>query len=142
MGALLGRLRYWLSFRQAPEPGARERLFALLRERPNLSADEWFTQFGPRGLVRRDVGGFVLQLFRDLMKIDGGRVRPGDRLVEDLGLGTATWSDWEFDMAEQFESQFHFRFTRERPFPHTDNFGEFLAALSRYLDEARGAGET
>jgi hypothetical protein len=65
--------------------------------------------------VRTDVLAFLYEFFADLLKIPFGKLRPDDRLMEDVQLWKATWSDWEFDLVENFEGAFE-----NDPFMHPD----------------------
>jgi len=47
-------------------------------------------------------------------------------LVEDLGLGEATWSDADWDVLEDYEAEFD---CKRPPLEHVTTFGQFLEAL-------------
>jgi len=106
----LGRLHrhviHALSFGQSPDPRACEKLDFLLATREDLSKEAWFQSSCKDQEVRADVLAFLYQFFRDFLDIPFGRLRPDDRLVEDIQLWRATWSDWDFDLVENFEDTF------------------------------------
>lgn len=77
-----------------------------LRDRPALSVDEWFLRFWQPLGVSRQVANFVYVQMAVYTGLDFTRVRPSDRLNDDLHLPLVCWFDWEFSLYEDFFADF------------------------------------
>ncbi|MGI0489239.1 hypothetical protein ACN4EK_27825 [Pantanalinema rosaneae CENA516] len=84
----------------------RRRVNRALRDRPTLSADEWFVQFWQPLDVSRQIAEFVYTQMATYTGLDFTRVRPDDRLNDDLHLALVCWFDWELSLYEDFFTQF------------------------------------
>lgn len=132
ISSVLRHLDHWITFGQAPDPDAIRKRDGLLRDRAELAPEEWCTVYCELDSVDPSVVKFVFRFFEEFLHIRAGRLRPQDRLREDLQLGKGTWSDWEFDFGEQFEEQFGCSFTKQRPFPSSATVLDFLRDLTAF----------
>ena len=97
---------YCVSFGQAPDPRALQRVLRRLSERPALSEGQWQLRFwAPLG-VRPEVSRFVYQTLGECSGLDIARVIPTDRLFVDLEFGRVCWGDWEFDYIDAIVREF------------------------------------
>jgi len=109
------RVLHALSLGQSPDPRACEKLESLLATREDLANEVWSESFCKDREVRADVLAFLYEFFANPLKIPFGKLRPDDRLIEDIQMWKATWNDWDFDLVENFEDAFE-----NDPFMHPD----------------------
>jgi len=111
-----------------PSPLRREEVIRFLSQRPTLSHEEWHSRFAP------DISVEFVRWFRDAcsqyFEYDLAAALPEDRLVEDLGMYDATFSDVDMDLFEDYEARYH----TTVPVPddgqaRITTFGEFLKTL-------------
>lgn len=77
-----------------------------LRDRPALSVDEWYVRFWQPLGVSQQVAEFVYTRMATYTGLDFTRIRPSDRLNDDLHLALVCWFDWEFSLYEDFFARF------------------------------------
>jgi hypothetical protein len=86
----------------SPDVEARRRVNQALRDRQALNLDQWFEFFWrPRGMTRAVVA-FVYTYLQKYSGLHIGRVRPGDRLEQDLQFTLVCWFDWQMSLCEDF----------------------------------------
>jgi len=120
------RLRYdWSRIRRAE-------VVDFLSQRQPLAHTEWQRRFAP------DIPLDFVCWFRDTcsrcFEFDLSAALPDDRLVEDLGMGRATWPDVDWDILEDYEGRFGAKIPSEEQ-PSIVTFGDFLRTLWKYAQK-------
>ena len=128
-------LNYAITFHQAPDPTARERLISLLDGREKLSASQWVAEIGNVALLE-EAAEFVFSFFMSMYNIDMARSRPADPF-DDLELRKAMWSDWELDFAEAFKDQHGIDLFGSKAFLKCKTMGELVHTLAQELARVR-----
>lgn len=90
----------------SPDIQLRRQVNRFLRDRPNLDRDTWYEQCWQPQEIAESVAAFTYDYFANSTGLEFGRVRPSDRLVEDLHLPLICWFDWEIEFCEAFLEQF------------------------------------
>ena len=121
-----------------PSPRRREEVIKLLTRRPALTHEEWQRRFAshiPLGFVR---------WFRDVCSrhfdYDLSCALPGDRLVEDLGMYDATFSDVDMDILEDYEARYDANIPADEQ-TNITTFGQFLEVLWRHAQQQADAAD-
>jgi len=96
----------WTYSDLSPDLRMRRRVNKALRNRPSLTAVEWHQTFWQSYEVAQAISDFVYQEMQEYSGVEFGRVRPSDRLNEDLHLPLICWFDWELSFCENFLSTF------------------------------------
>jgi hypothetical protein len=86
----------------SPDLWTRQRVKWFLHSRSPLSAKEWFEQFRHDHFVSPQVVNFVYERMPDYSGLEFSRVRPGDRLNQDLHLPLICWFDWQLTLCDDF----------------------------------------
>ncbi|MBW4580425.1 MAG: hypothetical protein KME42_12745 [Tildeniella nuda ZEHNDER 1965/U140] len=90
----------------SPDLRTRHRVNQFLRDRPALSNDEWFEQlWQPQGITQ-PIATFVYTHMQTYSGLEFARVRPDDRLDDDLYLPLVCWFDWHTSFNEDFLAAF------------------------------------
>jgi hypothetical protein len=112
-----------------PSPLRRDAVVGFLSQRPSLSHEEWHRRFAP------DIPLEFVSWFRDAcseyFEYDLSAALPEDRLVEDLGMYDATFSDVDMDILEDYEAHYHTKLPASGE-PQVQTFGQFLGTLWKY----------
>ncbi|MDX2242443.1 MAG: hypothetical protein NW224_17290 [Leptolyngbyaceae cyanobacterium bins.302] len=93
---------FWTYADLSPDLRLRRRVNQTLRKRTNLSATEWYESYWQPLEVTRCISDFVYTQMQTYSGLVFGRVRPSDRLNEDLHLFLICWFDWELSFCESF----------------------------------------
>jgi hypothetical protein len=106
-----------------PSPLRREDVVRFLAGRPRFSHEDWQHRFAP------DIPLDFVRWFRDAcsqhFEYDLSAALPDDRLVEDLGMYDATFSDVDMDILEGYEARYHAKIPDDEQTKIT-TFGQFL----------------
>lgn len=86
----------------SPDVRVKQRVRQNLRLRPAWSKEEWFEQYWRRQAISRQLSDFVYIQMQDYSGLEFARVRPDDRLVEDLQLPLVCWFDWQLSLCDDF----------------------------------------
>jgi hypothetical protein len=78
----------------------REEVVTRLASRPILSDSQWKAEFYPTAEIPESFITWFRQSISKCWGFDLSQAVPTDRLVENLGLGTATWNDTYLDIVE------------------------------------------
>jgi hypothetical protein len=115
-----------------PSPLRRDKVVRFLSARPPLSSEEWQHRFAP------DIPLDFVRWFRDAcsqyFEYDLSAALPDDRLVEDLGMYDATFSDVDMDIVEDYEARFGVKLPAEGG-PSVITFGQLLERLWFYAQQ-------
>ncbi|UBF27380.1 hypothetical protein K9N68_05345 [Kovacikia minuta CCNUW1] len=90
----------------SPDIRTRRRVNQFLRSRPALSAKEWFEQFWESKAISKQLAEFVYVYFQKYTGLELARIRPTDRLSEDLHIPAVCWFDWQLSFCNDFEQLF------------------------------------
>ena len=90
----------------SPDLQTRQRVNRFLRSRPALSNDQWFEQLWQAQGIAQPIADFVYTHMGTYSGLDFARVRPTDRLIEDLCLPLVCWFDWNLSFYEDFSACF------------------------------------
>jgi hypothetical protein len=115
-----------------PSPLRRDEVVHFLSQRPTLSHEEWHRRFAS------DIPLDFVRWFRDAcsqyFEYDLSAALPDDRLVEDLGMRDATFSDVDMDILEDYEARFGAKIPDDAQ-PRITTFGQFLRVLWLYAQK-------
>jgi hypothetical protein len=90
----------------SPDLALRRRVNRSLRQRPALSAREWYvTHWLPLG-ISQEIADFSYTHLTQHSGIDFSRTFPIDQLQGDLHLTLVCWFDWELAFCEEFWHRF------------------------------------
>ncbi len=90
----------------SPDVRTRQQVNRFLRDRPALGAEEWFEQLWRPRDISRQIANFVYTHMQTYSGLEFARVRPEDRLKQDLQLISVCWFDWEFTLCDDFLEDF------------------------------------
>ena len=115
-----------------PSPLRRDEVVRFLSARPALSNEEWQHRFAP------DTPLEFVRWFRDAcsqyFEYDLSAALPDDRMIEDLGMYDATFSDVDMDIVEDYEARFGVKLPAEAQ-PPVFTFGQLLQRLWFYAQQ-------
>ncbi|MDB9528375.1 hypothetical protein PN498_20455 [Oscillatoria sp. CS-180] len=98
----------------SPDIGIRRRINAQLRKRSSLSLEDWTRLFThPPSAVSKQLLTFIYTKLSDYSGLDVGRLRPSDRLIEDLQIPLVCWFDWPNQLCADFYETFQIDITEE-----------------------------
>jgi hypothetical protein len=86
----------------SPDLQVRRRVSRFLRDRPCLPATEWGDTFCQIKEISPAIAEFVYVHLSNYSGLEFARVRPEDRLEEDLQLSLVCWFDWQLCLCEDF----------------------------------------
>ncbi len=86
----------------SPDLKMRRRVNQQLRDRPNLSAEEWHKTFWQPLNISQEISNFVYSFMQTYSGLEFGRTQPDDHLEQDLYLSLICWFDWQITLEEDF----------------------------------------
>ncbi|MFE4108237.1 hypothetical protein [Almyronema epifaneia] len=95
----------------SPDLQLRRQVNQSLRSRDRLSLETWFRNYWqgsaahPQAICL-DLIRFVYIHLQDYSGLETGRLRPSDRLVEDLQFPSVCWFDWSIALCDDFCATF------------------------------------
>ena len=117
-----------------PIPEAADKLAEFLSNRVDLSSENWGSSLGCDPNVSSEIVAFTYEFFVS-RGIPFGKVRPGDRLKDDLHLGEVLQDDWDYDLHQVFKERFGKRLKTKHQLPVA-----IVADLLLYLQYALSEG--
>jgi len=119
----------------SPDAGIRRRVNVQLSQRPALSLEDWSKQF-PK--VANSPGSQRLLAFvYDKLPVYSGlevsKLRPSDRLIEDLQLPLVCWFDWPNQLCCDFYDTFQVDISEEFDESLLDTLGDLVWFLNQQL---------
>ena len=120
----------------SPDISIRRQVNASLQKRSKLSPEMWSGLFSeieeddpiaPRLLI------FIYTRLQDYSGLDIGRIRPSDRLIEDLQLPLVCWFDWPNQLCDDFYKTFHVDIDNEFDESLLETVGDLVCFLNRQL---------
>lgn len=118
-----------------PIPEAADKLGDFLSNREDLPSENWVSSAGCDPNVSSEIVVFAYEFFVS-MGIPFGKVRPGDRLKDDLHLGEVLQDDWDYDLHQVFKERFGKRLKTKRQMP-VATMADLLLHLQQALSEGR-----
>lgn len=95
----------------SPDAGARSEVNRWLSSRTALSCDEWFTQHWVSLAMPKPLIEFLYDQLPSYSGLEIGRIRPSDRLVDDLQFPAVCWFNWGLILCEDFYAAFNLDIT-------------------------------
>lgn len=119
----------------SPDIGIRRQINLRLRDRPQLCLGAWSslltqTQDKP---IPLPLLAFIYQKLQEYSGLDAGRIRGGDRLIEDLQLPLVCWFDWSNQLCDDFFEAFQVDITEALDESRLDTVGDLVWFLNRQL---------
>ncbi len=104
----LQNLLYGLNtyFDLSPDLKLRRQINGRLEQRSHLSAQDWFRVLWQPQAVSAKVAHFAYTYLEEYSGLTFAKVRPTDRLNEDLRFPEVCWFDWHLHLCEDFYEQF------------------------------------
>ncbi|MGF1524157.1 MAG: hypothetical protein ACFBSF_17700 [Leptolyngbyaceae cyanobacterium] len=118
----------------SPDRAVRWQVNQQLRHRPKLSFEAWSNLF-----VKQDTSiapsllNFVYTQLQQYSGLDVGRMRPSDRLIEDLQIPAVCWFDWALRLCDDFYNTFQIDISDEFDESLQETVGDLVYALNCYL---------
>lgn len=132
----LNYLRSLRTYRDlSPDAGIRRQVNAQLRHRRSLSLEEW-SQLFPNSMsshLSKQLLAFVYTKLPDYSGLQVGRLRPSDRLIQDLQLPLVCWFDWPFQLCDDFYETFQVDITEEFDESMLETVGDLVCYLYQRL---------
>jgi hypothetical protein len=86
----------------SPDLRTKRQVQRFLGHRPALNAQDWYEKFWEPLEVTQSVANFVYLQMQQYSDLEFARVRPSDRLNEDLQIPLVCWFDWELRLCDDF----------------------------------------
>jgi hypothetical protein len=132
-------INYFRSFQTyrdlSPDAGIRRQVNVQLRERSSLSLEEWSRLF-PQVLssdLSKQLLAFIYAKFPDYSGLEVGRLRPSDRLIQDLQLPLVCWFDWPHQLCDDFYETFQVDIIEEFDESMLETVGDLVWFLHQRL---------
>jgi hypothetical protein len=90
----------------SPDVSTRQQVNKFLRDRSALKAEDWFEQLWQPRDVSRQIANFIYAYMPTYSGLEFARVRPNDRLEQDLHFISVCWFDWQFALCDDFLENF------------------------------------
>ncbi|MEX0270504.1 hypothetical protein AB3R30_15275 [Leptolyngbyaceae cyanobacterium UHCC 1019] len=117
----------------SPDLRMRQRVNQILSDRPPLNPEDWHQKFWQSLNITQSVSYFVYQHLPNYSGLDCGRIRPSDRLQEDLHLSLVCWFDWQQSLRQDFFTQFKIDLGEETDLETLSTIEDFIVFLDRQL---------
>ena len=119
----------------SPDAGIRRSINVQLSSRPSLALDEWSKLFP--GLLNEPVSHKLLAFVYDQLPIYSGleisKIRPSDRLIEDLQLPLVWWFDWPHQLCGDFYKTFQVDISENFDESLLETIGDLVWFLNKQL---------
>lgn len=120
----------------SPDTGIRRQINAQLSRRPALSLAEWSALF--QRVVDTEAAGRLLAFVYDKLPTYSGlqvsKIRPSDRLIEDLQLPLVCWFDWPNQLCCDFYETFQVDISEEFDESLLETIGDLVWFLNKQLE--------
>lgn len=134
MWKLLQTIRQRLKPPYDPDLYRRAEIVHFLSQRPSFAHEEWHRRFAASQGVPLSLVAWFRDACTEYFEYDLSAALPEDRLLEDLGLFSATWGDTDWDILEDYERQFG---CKRPPLEHVFTFGQLLQTLWSHVPHTR-----
>lgn len=125
----------WTYRDMSPDLGIRRQVNLRLQERSRLSREDWAELFVRvmDSSLHNPLLTFLYQQLQDYSGLDVGRIRPEDRLIEDLQLPLVCWFDWPHKLCDDFLHAFQVDISEEFDESQLETVKELVCFLNRRL---------
>lgn len=124
----------------SPDLDARSRVSRWLAPRPCLTRDDWFHQCWVPPAVRQAFPKPLVDFIYDRLGVytglEVGRLRPSDRLLEDLQFPAICWFDWGLTLCDDVYTTFGRDITDQFDETQLATCLDLMAFLSHQLEAA------
>lgn len=134
--SVINYMRSLWSYRDlGPDIWLRRQINFRLRDRTRLSLEGWISLFlkvEEKSCSRR----LLAFVYRQLPKYSGlevGRIRPSDRLIEDLQMPLVCWYDWSHQLCDDFLMAFQVDISEEFDEALLETVGDLVWFLNQRL---------
>lgn len=119
----------------SPDAGIRRRINVQLSRRPALALEDWSRLFPNMlsGQVSSHLLAFIYEQLPVYSGLDASRIRPSDRLIEDLQLPLVCWFDWPHQLCCDFYETFHIDISEEFDESLLETIGDLVWFLQQQL---------
>ncbi len=122
----------------SPDLSVRRQINQQLRQqRPALALTAWCRQYGYHSQEQRRLLIFLYRCLQRYSGLDFSRVRPSDRLVEDLQFPLVCWFDWSMRLCTEILQQFDVDISDDFCEADYETVGELLAFVESRLSPVR-----
>lgn len=113
----------------------RRRVNQQLRHRPRLSSATWSSLFFEIGseAISPSLLSFIYTQLKTYSGLETGRIRPSDRLIEDLRFPLVCWFDWSSQLCDDFYNTFQVDISDEFDESLLKTVSDLVCFLNRYL---------
>lgn len=119
----------------SPDTGIRRQINVQLSKRPSLPLEEWSELFVR--VADTDTTHRLLAFVYDKLPVYSGlqvdKVRPGDRLIQDLQLPLVCWFDWPSQLCHDFYETFQVDIFEEFDESLLETVGDLVWFLNKQL---------
>lgn len=119
----------------SPDLLVRRQVNQSLRERRPLSADAWCSECHRATHAQRDTLLFVYRSLATHSGLEFSRVRPADRLVDDLQFPLVCWFDWPLRFCEDVFNHFGVDISDTFDEAGLDTLADLICCLENCLQE-------
>lgn len=119
----------------SPDAGIRRQVNTQLQNRSCLSLEEWSQLFQPQS-GQGPPEALLTFMFKQLSDYSGlqvGRIRPSDRLIDDLQLPLVCWFDWPNQLCDDFYKTFQVDILEEFDESLLETIGDLVCFLAKQL---------
>lgn len=117
----------------SPDIESRRLVNKALRDRPAFTLDEWFEIFWHSHGIAKPVVAFVYNYLEKYSGLEMSRVRPKDRLEQDLQVTLLCCFDWHLTLCDDFLSCFGVDISDQLELDNLSTIEEFVKFLNCQL---------
>lgn len=119
----------------SPDVDVRRRVNARLKRRSKLSPETWSVVFADMDSesITPSLLSFIYRQLQEYSGLDVGRMRIGDRLIEDLQLPLVCWFDWPNQLCDDFQQTFQVDISDDFDETLLETVGDLVRFLNRRL---------
>lgn len=119
----------------SPDAGIRRRINIQLCSRPSLAIAEWSGLFANQSSepVSHELLVFVYDQLPVYSGLEIGKIRPSDRLIDDLQLPLVCWFDWPHQLCCDFYEAFQVDISEEFDESLLETIGDLVWFLNKQL---------
>lgn len=133
MRKFLQTIRQALKTPYDPDLGRRAEVTRFLSHRPSFTSEAWHQRFAASHGIPLSFVAWFRDACSKYFEFDLSAALPEDRLVEDLGLFSATWGDADWDILEDYEGRFG---CKRPPLENVFTFGQLLQTLWSHIPKS------
>ncbi len=121
----------------SPDLSVRQQVNQRLSRRRALKIDVWCSTFQRATVAQPRLLRFIYVAFQQYSGLNFSRVRPQDRLIEDLQFPLVCWFDWTTNFCDDFMAQFGIDLSTRFDEADFSTVADLLVFLQAQLAEAQ-----